>query len=274
MKNKHKGFTLPEILISLTVLGFIASTVMPIIFKSQPEKKVINFKYANAKLFEAISELVRSDKYYLNGDLGIMPNGKDVNSSTYFCESLAETISAKKVNCSTNTLDSPNSSAVRADLNIGQVIDENNTVSMESIKNDLDTACAENTDSGAELTTQNKIVFYQTSPGHHFGWKFVGDSCYNGKRYFGGIADSSFIECMEQELGEGNSGYKIGDFLYKDAKGMDRIYKVFCMDVDGINQGEAPFGYGIRADGKILTGARADSWSERSIKKDENMDIN
>ena len=30
-----------------------------------------------------------------------------------------------------------------------------------------------------------------------------------------------------------------------DSNGFDRIYKVFCMDVDGINKGEDPFGYGI-----------------------------
>ena len=41
------------------------------------------------------------------------------------------------------------------------------------------------------------------------------------------------------------------------------------MDVDGIDKGEAPFGYGIRADGKILTGKRADEWMEKSIQDKE-----
>ena len=39
------------------------------------------------------------------------------------------------------------------------------------------------------------------------------------------------------------------------------------MDVDGINKGEDPFGYGIRADGKIIMGARADEWMNKSIQK-------
>ena len=38
------------------------------------------------------------------------------------------------------------------------------------------------------------------------------------------------------------------------------------MDIDGIGKGEDPFGYGIRADGKILTGKRADEWLEKNIQ--------
>ena len=37
------------------------------------------------------------------------------------------------------------------------------------------------------------------------------------------------------------------------------------MDIDGINKGEAPFGFGIRADGKILTGKRATEWLNKEI---------
>ena len=39
------------------------------------------------------------------------------------------------------------------------------------------------------------------------------------------------------------------------------------MDVDGINTGEEPFGYGIRADGKIITGQKADEWINKSIQQ-------
>ncbi len=42
--------------------------------------------------------------------------------------------------------------------------------------------------------------------------------------------------------------------------------KIFCIDVDGINQGEAPFGYGLRYDGKIITGERADAWLNKDIE--------
>ena len=41
------------------------------------------------------------------------------------------------------------------------------------------------------------------------------------------------------------------------------------MDIDGINQGEEPFGYGIRADGKIILGKRAQEWSQKSLQDKE-----
>ena len=53
----------------------------------------------------------------------------------------------------------------------------------------------------------------------------------------------------------------------------------FCIDVDGIPAGGSancddkkdicPFGYGIRVDGKIVTGARANEWIAKSIQKED-----
>mgnify|MGYP006916097546 CR=1 FL=1 len=56
--------------------------------------------------------------------------------------------------------------------------------------------------------------------------------------------------------------------------GLDSIYKIFCVDIDGIPDNvtktdcvnECPFGYGIRADGKIMNGKRADEWLEKDIQ--------
>ncbi len=53
----------------------------------------------------------------------------------------------------------------------------------------------------------------------------------------------------------------------KDGNGFYRYYKVFCFDVDGINKGEAPFGYGIRRDGKILVGTRATTWLQKAMNE-------
>jgi len=63
---------------------------------------------------------------------------------------------------------------------------------------------------------------------------------------------------------------------YGDEDGFDISYKIFCMDVDGIPNSatetecgnECPFGYGIRADGKILNGARAEEWLKRGLNKE------
>jgi hypothetical protein len=43
------------------------------------------------------------------------------------------------------------------------------------------------------------------------------------------------------------------------------VYKILCVDVDGIGKGEDPFGYGIRVDGKILLGPRAQEWLDKSL---------
>ena len=53
---------------------------------------------------------------------------------------------------------------------------------------------------------------------------------------------------------------------YADLNGNDISYKIMCIDVDGIGKGEDPFGYGIRADGKVLLGLRAETWSNKSIQ--------
>ena len=42
------------------------------------------------------------------------------------------------------------------------------------------------------------------------------------------------------------------------------------MDIDGIGVGEDPFGFGIRADGKMMLGTRAQTWMEKSVQKGDN----
>jgi len=63
-----------------------------------------------------------------------------------------------------------------------------------------------------------------------------------------------------------------------NGEGSDIVYKVFCVDVDGFDESKGsdncddskdvcPFGYGIRADGKILPGTRADEWMEKGLQR-------
>ena len=51
-----------------------------------------------------------------------------------------------------------------------------------------------------------------------------------------------------------------------DGNGFQATYKGLCMDIDGFNQGEDPFGYGIRYNGKIIFGLRASEWFKRTIQ--------
>lgn len=102
----------------------------------------------------------------------------------------------------------------------------------------------------AEIITADGISWYQTSPRSTFGMRLA-----YGQRVFAGPNDTPLYNC----------------------NGFDIMYKVICMDVDGIPKdvtsqdcvNECPFGYGIRADGKILYGTRAKEWIEKSINTND-----
>ena len=82
------------------------------------------------------------------------------------------------------------------------------------------------------------------------------------------------------------------DAIVQDVNGFGVGYKPICVDIDGIPNQEidvdsivangtwlvstsncddindiCPFSYGVRADGKILNGSRADDWYEKTITK-------
>ena len=56
-------------------------------------------------------------------------------------------------------------------------------------------------------------------------------------------------------------------FLASNAAYSATEYKTFCFDVDGIGYNEAPFGFRVRRDGKMIYGARAQAWSSKSIQR-------
>ncbi len=45
--------------------------------------------------------------------------------------------------------------------------------------------------------------------------------------------------------------------------GIETSYVILCFDVDNADSAVAPFSFGIRADGKVLPGARAQEWLEK-----------
>ena len=270
---KYKAFTLAEILIVLVIIGVLTMILLPVAFQSSPDEKVMKFKKANNTLNTVIKELVSSDKYYQDGDLGVKYDGTVISGANdeqkkYFCETFADVISTKSVNCSTegrifydsgvqDSPDCPDSiDATRADIGCGW---EAGDPTMTKQKEKLDTICAsdEALNIGEEIVASDGTVFYQTSAAQTFGIYFIsgcgnimsqattsydtGDDCKYIKRHFGDVKNSN--------------------------TGLACTYKLFCLDIDGMNKGEAPFGYGIRSDGKIITGKRADEWMNKEIKK-------
>lgn len=244
----RKAFTLAEIMIVLTIIGVLTAILLPNAFQAVPDEAVLKFKKANTTLGNVIRELVYSDKYYADGDLGKKPDGtiidgSDDTSKKYFCESFADVVSYKTKNCRTTS----NSSYDYIDFS---TLSENYTDSnVKTLKDNMDTWCASAQSSvKEEIVTADGITWFQADPSTTFGKQETVNSV--KVRIF---ADPTSTE----------EPYK------KDkSNGFDGAYKVLCLDVDELSSGVAPFGYGIRSDGKILPGTRAQEYIEKSIQKD------
>ncbi len=249
-----KGFTLAEIMIALVVIGVITSILLPVAFNNVPNENVMKFKKGNATLAKVINELVTSGEYYTPGDLGIKADGALLDGKereddiTYFCESIASIINTKQTNCSNYKF--PN-------WDFGLYVKKWGV--------NLDSECATYTQAGEELVLDNNIVFYQLNPSLTFGMqRFTGsddltpiEDCIN--------AGGNEFECQSAREYTYEPEYR---YFFAGLETEQNVpYKIFCIDIDGIGKGEDPFGYGIRVDGKIILGARAQEWIEKSIQE-------
>lgn len=228
-----KAFTLAEILIVLTVIGILTAILLPTAFHATPDKNVMKFKKSYSTLGSVIRELVNSDRYYFGGDLGQAPTsnpdvGQLVTDQSYFCNSFADIVSVKVNNCGSTA---NNQSTDYVNLK---------STAMATAQNNLDSAC--NFAPTRYITTADDVVWYESKNATTFGSKT------GANRIF---ANPEEVPATATNL-----------------NGFDAAYKVICFDVDGINNGEAPFGFGIRADGKILQGTRAQQWNDKSIQQD------
>ena len=248
--NKIQAFTLAEILIVLVIIGVLTMILLPVAFQSSPNEDVMRFKKGYNTLLTAIRELVSSDRYYQNGDLGRRANGDLVDGKhdgdlTYFCETLADILSTKEVNCNEGALDNFGSTA-------GMVRDDGqkNDLAINSIKAVVDEVCSRDDVQelmGNQIVTTDNIYYFESGPERTFGSNHGGKNC-------------SWEDCKERSLaGPDDIPY------FQNENGFDLNYKIFCMDIDGPYKGETPFGFGIRADGKVMTGKKADEWMNKKI---------
>ncbi len=254
LKSK-KAFTLAEVMITLTVIGIITSIIIPVAINSKPDENIMKFKKANNILYQTIFTLVNSDKYYLNGNLGIKPNGdyvdtnRDVNDAMYFCKTFADNVTYKKLDC--HPYNYPNDTSAH----IGECITD---YTLAEIKGGIDIQCNSsqtNEKQTAEIVFPDGIEMFQGSSKYSFGVYTQDGATVSHKTHFKGYLflhkPSSYQPWIDKTLVDSY-----------------RCLKLFCIDVDGFNGPEKPFGYLIRADGKIITGARADSWLEKSIQSE------
>ena len=275
MRHYAKAFTLAELMIVLSIIGVLAGILIPIANHSRPDENVMKFKKANTTLGRVIRELVTSDKYYCNGDLGIKADctTRVVNNPNrvYFCETVADLLSTKISNCSTAAStrlgawlisnEYPEDIANSDETQVRTVTED----TIASTKIQFDDICKDAAKIiGEEIKTTDDIVYYQGSS----DWTFAAQCMRNPE------SQSQF--CEYRIFAEPNSLTP----KFADQDGYDIAYKTYCIDIDGIPSGGSddcddvkdicPFGYGIRVDGKILVGARAQEWIEKIQKPGDN----
>ncbi|MBQ4645819.1 MAG: type II secretion system protein [Candidatus Gastranaerophilales bacterium] len=272
MKNKF-AFTLAEVMIVLAAIGVLSAVLIPTAMRSKPDENIMRFKNAHNAFYSVIRELVTSDKYFLDGDLGTKSDGTRLSSwvdipaqRKYFCQTFGDVLNAKFVNC---VEDEGKGGAVYltdlAPSSFSSLYAKNGTKITEEILNSakelLDSSCYKNIHGGAnpkQFITQDGVWFYDLAP----------------KQLYGGIV---YSESLGLPAGEDLRVFAPPSQIiptFHDDAGMDVVYKIFCMDIDGVPDNatkddcvnECPFGYGVRADGKILNGARAEEWYERNIQ--------
>ena len=256
-----KGFTLAEIMIALTVIGVITSILLPVAFNNVPNENVMKFKKGNATLAKVINELVTSDKYYKDGDLGVKADGSYVEESNYFCNSIADILNSKDKICKLQAnvnIDTNNTGDGL--ITILHAIDKTDTEYWDIAKH-LDSVCKTNNKNIAynQINTIDGIIFREIDPTYPFG-KVV----YSDTKGCSGKAINNYYDVWD-----GNGYATNAEPCLHFTNGFYFVYKVFCMDVDKINNGEDPFGYAIRVDGKIILGAKAQEWLEKSIQEKE-----
>ncbi len=251
---KKRGFTLAEVMITLTIIGIITAVIIPVAINSKPDENIMKFKKAHNTLWQAISELVNSDKYYLDGDLGKKTDGNWVVETDYFCNSFADVISTKEAKCTPN---------LNINLRGYWAEDWQAKFGEANIKEGFDTQCSDKlAGSKSFIISSDNVTFFEANPSQY---PFGIAGTYNEKT---SALSADNFQCWNR-----NCYYFTWDHVgfedevnYRTANSFLYIYKIFCIDVDGIGKGEEPFGYGIRVDGKIMAGKRATEWLEKSIQ--------
>ncbi len=265
MRQRKFGFTLAEVMIVLSVIGILSAILMPIAFKSSPDKNIMKFKKAHNTLHNAVRELVSSDKYYTHNYLGYsiasLENGHSGSLPNDFCRNLSDVISIKDNSCTIEVQD-------QEPLGVAYEAMVYDTIRgrWDMVAEDVDAFCIKiqsvQQSLGANIInyiiTSDNVLFYDGPIDIHPGI----------------ISNPASYDCNADGPQSG-SGAKLGqdpkgDYICVDKYGFNPFYGTYCIDVDGLDGPVKPFGYAIRADGKIVSGARANWWLERDITKKEN----
>ncbi|MBQ4646327.1 MAG: prepilin-type N-terminal cleavage/methylation domain-containing protein [Candidatus Gastranaerophilales bacterium] len=249
MKQKF-AFTLAELMIVLSVIGVLTAILLPAVRNAMPDNDVMKFKKGHKTFSETVRELINSEKYYFNGDFGFRADktiidGNHSGDNTFFCETFADIVNVKEKNCQSETV-----SGLQPYLYLWRPEDN-----FLYYQNAMDLMCQEYEKRNLpyEIKTSDNIIYYQTAPDTPFGINYHDYNMnYNGN--------------IDVCTSDGNCHKRLFDGYSKTEIGTNTVYKVFCMDIDGMNEGEKPFAYGVRMDGRIFQGKRAGEWVKKSVQ--------
>lgn len=242
--NNKKGFTLAELMIVLAVLAVIAAVLMPTVFNSMPDENRLKFKKGYYTLKRTIDQMVNSDEYsQTKGEFGKVlgdgetacpfEGGGDVTSddcARYFCIQFSEMLNSTYTQCEQfkNTTGLNTTKFDTTDIS-GDTSAADGTVTPSQ----LDQKCAGFPAAGTDKEASVHLINVATQDGVY--WSVPKES-------FSGASSANQSKNLEG--------------IYSK---IPSYYAVICMDVDGPN-GEGPFAFGIRRDGKVIAGARAKQW--------------
>ena len=255
--RNSRGFTLAEVMIVLTVIGVLTAILLPVARQSMPDKDLMKFKKAHNTLGTVIRELVTSGEYYLEGDLTTRPDntlvdGTHEGDNQYLCQTIADVLNVKKVDCK----DVQGGPGYFGEAHITPAT-AGATVEAAGRKFDANCKEAQNT-VGAEIITSNNIILYDCNPITPFGI-----SLKNYDLILNGTGNTSNDLYFKLAINWSSA------WANKPIGNLHKQYKTICLDIDGLNKGEDPFGYGLRFDGKIQPGARALEWLDKEIQGEE-----
>jgi len=72
MKKLKRGFTLAETLVTIAVMGVLASVLIPTLTATRPNQEMVMLKKAYYTASRVINELINDEDYYQGDDLGFM----------------------------------------------------------------------------------------------------------------------------------------------------------------------------------------------------------
>jgi len=230
---KNKAFTLAEIMIVLSVIAVLTAILLPAARNAMPNENVMKFKKAHSVLNTAVRELVNSDKYFLDGDFGLKPDATGATPA-YLCNAFGDILTTKNNTCADDI--------EWISMRPKWTTEEQKTAQLNTLDGEC-TAILDHYDSTSE-------------------------------KFSGLMGISSFILPDETLIYISGSVIKDSTIDYRDYLGFDARGFYACIDLDGIPKeasrtdcvNECPFGYLIRADGKIFNSPRVNEWLSKSIQ--------